>query len=147
IAKKDLWDTSGHSSFYMENMFPLEIEEQDYILKPMNCPFHMLIYKSQLRSYRELPVRLAELGTVYRYEKSGVMHGLSRVRGFTQDDAHLYCRPDQLIDEIKSIIRFIDDTLKLFGMTFDVELSTRPEKYVGELELWDKAEAGLKEAL
>jgi len=147
IAKKDLWNISGHTSFYMENMFPLEVDGQDYILKPMNCPFHVLIYKSQLRSYRDLPLRLGELGTVYRYEKSGVMHGMTRVRGFTQDDAHLFCRPDQLTEEISGIIKFIDDTLKLFNMTFEVELSTRPEKYVGELAIWDKAEQGLKEAL
>lgn len=147
IAKKDLWDISGHTSFYAENMFSLQVEEQDYILKPMNCPFHVLIYKSQLHSYRDLPIRLAELGTVYRYEKSGVMHGLSRVRGFTQDDAHLFCRPDQLTSEIKDIIQFIDDTLKLFNMTFEVELSTRPEKYVGELDIWERAENGLREAM
>jgi threonyl-tRNA synthetase len=147
IAKKDLWNTSGHTSFYMENMFPLQIEGEDYILKPMNCPFHVLIYKSRLHSYRELPLRIAELGTVYRYEKSGVMHGLTRVRGFTQDDAHLFCRPEQLTDEIIAIIRFIDDTLTLFGMRFEVELSTRPEKYIGDLSLWEQAESGLKTAL
>ncbi len=147
IAKKDLWDISGHTGFYMENMFTLKVEEQDYILKPMNCPFHVLIYRSQLRSYRDLPLRIGELGTVYRYEKSGVMHGLTRVRGFTQDDAHLFCRPDQLTEEIKGIIQFIDDTLKLFGMTFTVELSTRPEEYVGELENWERAENGLRDAM
>lgn len=147
IAKRDLWDTSGHTSFYMENMFTMIVDEQEYIVKPMNCPFHVLIFRSQLRSYRELPVRLAELGTVYRYEKSGVVQGLTRVRGFTQDDAHLFCRMDQFTDEIKGIIRFIDDTMALFGMTFSVELSTRPDKYVGEIELWDQAEAGLKTAL
>jgi threonyl-tRNA synthetase len=147
LAKRDLWDISGHTEFYMENMFTLKVEEQEYILKPMNCPFHVLIFKSQLRSYRELPIRIGELGTVYRYEKSGVMHGLSRVRGFTQDDAHLFCRPDQLTDEIKGIIRFIDDTLKLFDMTFTVELSTRPEKYVGSLDIWERAENGLREAM
>ncbi len=147
LAKRDLWDISGHTQFYMENMFTLTVEDQEYILKPMNCPFHVLIFKSQLRSYRDLPIRIGELGTVYRYEKSGVMHGLSRVRGFTQDDAHLFCRPDQLTDEIKNIIRFIDDTLKLFGMTFTVELSTRPEKYVGSLEIWERAENGLREAM
>lgn len=147
IAKKELWDISGHTSFYWENMFTLRVDEQDYVLKPMNCPFHVLIYKSQLRSYRDLPIRLAELGTVYRHEKSGVMHGLTRVRGFTQDDAHLFCRPDQLEGEIKEIIRFIDDTLKLFEMTFTVELSTRPEKYVGEPAIWDRAESALREAM
>lgn len=147
LAKRDLWDISGHTSFYQENMFTLKVDEQEYILKPMNCPFHVLIYKSQLRSYRDLPIRLSELGTVYRYEKSGVMHGLTRVRGFTQDDAHLFCRPDQLTSEIKHIIRFIDDVLSLFDMTFSVELSTRPEKYVGELANWNQAESSLKEAL
>jgi threonyl-tRNA synthetase len=147
LAKKDLWEISGHTSFYLENMFTMDIEGQDYILKPMNCPMHVLIYKGNLHSYRELPLRIAELGTVYRYEKSGTMHGLARVRGFTQDDAHLFCRVDQITDEIKGVIQFVDDTLKLFGMTFDVELSTRPEKFVGEIAIWDKAEEALKAAL
>jgi threonyl-tRNA synthetase len=147
LAKKDLWDISGHTSFYKENMFTMDIEGQEYILKPMNCPMHVLIYKARLHSYRELPLRIAELGTVYRYEKSGVMHGLTRVRGFTQDDAHLFCRPDQITEEIAEVIRFVDDTLQLFGMTFEVELSTRPEKYVGELAIWDQAEAALKASL
>jgi threonyl-tRNA synthetase len=147
IAKKDLWDISGHTQFYMENMFSLKVDDQDYILKPMNCPFHMLIYKSTLRSYRDLPLRFAELGTVYRYEKSGAVGGLTRVRGFTQDDAHLFCRPDQLKDEVKAVIQLVHDTFSLFGMTFNVELSTRPEKYVGALDNWNKAEAALKEAL
>jgi threonyl-tRNA synthetase len=131
----------------MENMFTMKVDEQEYILKPMNCPMHVLIYKSQLRSYRDLPLRLAEMGTVHRYEKSGVLHGLTRVRGFTQDDAHLFCRPDQLTGEIKNIIQFIDDTLKLFNMSFEVELSTRPEKYVGSIDIWDRAESGLREAM
>jgi threonyl-tRNA synthetase len=147
LAKKDLWDISGHTSFYSENMFTMDIEGQEYILKPMNCPMHVLIFKSKIRSYRELPLRIGELGTVYRYEKSGVMHGLTRVRGFTQDDAHLFCRPDQITHEIGEVIRFVDDTLKLFGMTFEVELSTRPEKYVGELAIWDQAEAALKASM
>ena len=147
IAKRDLWDVSGHTSFYMENMYTMEIDEQEYIVKPMNCPFHVLIFKSRIRSYRELPLRLSELGTVYRYEKSGTMHGLNRVRGFTQDDAHLFCRIDQIRSEIVEVIRFVDDTLKLFNMEFDVELSTRPEKFVGEVAIWDQAEQALREAL
>lgn len=147
IAKRDLWDVSGHTSFYMENMYTMEIDEQEYIVKPMNCPFHVLIFKSKIRSYRDLPIRLSELGTVYRYEKSGTMHGLNRVRGFTQDDAHLFCRIDQIRSEIVEVIRFVDDTLKLFNMAFDVELSTRPEKFVGEVAVWDQAEQALKEAL
>lgn len=147
IAKRDLWDVSGHTSFYMDNMYTMEIDEQEYIVKPMNCPFHVLIFKSRIRSYRELPLRLSELGTVYRYEKSGTMHGLNRVRGFTQDDAHLFCRIDQIRSEIVEVIRFVDDTLKLFNMEFDVELSTRPEKFVGEVAIWDQAEQALREAL
>ena len=147
LAKRDLWDISGHTGFYMENMYTMEIDEQEYIVKPMNCPMHVLIYKGKIRSYRDLPLRLSELGTVYRYEKSGTMHGLSRVRGFTQDDAHLFCRIDQIQSEIVDVIRFVDDTLKLFDMEFDVELSTRPEKFVGEVAIWDQAEAALRAAL
>lgn len=148
MAKKQLWDISGHTEFYDDNMYYLNVEEEkDYVLKPMNCPFHMLIYKSKRHSYRNLPIRMAELGTVYRKERSGTLHGLSRVRGFTQDDAHIYCAPNQFVQEIHNIIEFVDDTLKLFGMTYEVELSTRPEEFVGEVENWNKAEAGLKEAL
>jgi threonyl-tRNA synthetase len=147
IAKRDLWDVSGHTGFYMENMYTMQIDEQEYIVKPMNCPMHVLIFKGKIRSYRDLPLRLSELGTVYRYEKSGTMHGLNRVRGFTQDDAHLFCRIDQVQAEIVDVIRFVDDTLKLFNMEFDVELSTRPEKFVGEVEVWNTAEAALRAAL
>ncbi len=147
IAKRDLWDTSGHTGYYMENMYTMEIDEQEYIVKPMNCPMHVLIFKGRIRSYRELPLRLSELGTVYRYEKSGTMHGLSRVRGFTQDDAHLFCRIDQIRSEVVEVIRFVDDTLKLFDMSFEVELSTRPEKCIGDIAIWDQAEQALKEAL
>ncbi|MFA6990017.1 MAG: threonine--tRNA ligase [Candidatus Gastranaerophilaceae bacterium] len=147
IAKSDLWDISGHSGYYAENMFHVKADDQDFILKPMNCPFHMLIYKSSRHSYRELPIRMAELGTVYRNERSGALSGMTRVRGFTQDDAHIFCRLDQLIDEINAIIDFVDYTLKMFDMSYEVELSTRPEKYVGSLENWEKAETGLKEAL
>ncbi len=147
LAKRDLWDVSGHTGFYMENMYTMQIDDQEYIIKPMNCPMHVLIYKGKIRSYRDLPLRLSELGTVYRYEKSGTMHGLNRVRGFTQDDAHLFCRIDQIQTEIVDVIRFVDDTLKLFDMAFDVELSTRPEKFVGEVAIWDQAEAALRAAL
>ena len=147
IAKKDLWEISGHADFYWQNMFPLEIEDEDYVLKPMNCPFHVLIFKSQLRSYRDLPIRLGELGTVYRYEKSGAMHGLTRVRGFTQDDAHLFCRPDQIASEIKGVLDIVSETFGMFNMAYDVELSTRPEEFVGEIDVWDQAEAALQQAL
>lgn len=149
VAKIQLWETSGHTGFYRENMFsPMDVEGQEYLVKPMNCPFHIQIYKSRLRSHRDLPRRWAELGTVYRYERSGVLHGLLRVRGFTQDDAHLFCRPDQLEDEIQEVIRFTLFILKTFGFeTFDVFLSTRPEKYVGSLEGWEMATDALKNAL
>ena len=148
IAKKQLWDISGHTEFYDDNMYYLNVEgEKDYVLKPMNCPFHMLIYKSKRQSYRNLPIRMAELGTVYRKERSGTLHGLSRVRGFTQDDAHIFCTPDQFIDEIHKIIDLVDYTLKIFGLSYEVELSTRPDEFVGELENWNKAEAGLRKAL
>lgn len=149
IALVDLWKKSGHWDFYRENLFsPMDVEGQDYIVKPMNCPFHIQIYKSRLRSYRDLPVRYAELGTVYRYERSGVLHGLLRVRGFTQDDAHIFMRPDQLEEEIKGVLNFTLYILRSFGFNeFDVYLSTRPEKYVGDLDNWGKAEAALKGAL
>ncbi|MBI5561557.1 MAG: threonine--tRNA ligase [Deltaproteobacteria bacterium] len=149
IAVVDLWKKSGHWDFYRENLFsPMDVEGQDYIVKPMNCPFHIQIYKSRLRSYRDLPVRYAELGTVYRYERSGVLHGLLRVRGFTQDDAHIFMTPDQLEGEIKGVLNFTLYILKAFGFNeFDIYLSTRPEKYVGSLDNWAKAEAALKAAL
>ena len=148
IAKSRLWDISGHNDHFKENMFYMNIDEQEYVLKPMNCPFHILIYQAQRRSYRHLPLRWGELGTVYRYERSGALHGMTRVRGFTQDDAHIFCTPEQFIDEIKAIIDFVDYTLKLFGMEYEIELSTRPEhKYVGSLEIWERAEEGLKQAL
>jgi len=149
IAKLDLWKTSGHWEFYRDNMYSsMEIEGQEYVLKPMNCLGHILIYKTKLRSYRDLPLRYAELGTVYRYERSGVLLGLSRVRGFTQDDAHIFCRFDQLEEEVVGVLeraRFMIDT---FGFTnYRVMLSTRPEKYAGELEVWEKATDTLKRAL
>jgi len=149
IAKVNLWHTSGHMDFYKENMYsPMDIEGMPYIVKPMNCPFHIKIYKSKLKSYRELPIRWAELGTVYRYERSGVLHGLLRVRGFTQDDAHIFCRLDQLNDEIERVLNFTLYMLRSFGFNdFDVYLSTRPEGYVGTLSNWEKATDALKGAL
>lgn len=149
IAKADLWKVSGHWDFYREGMFsPMSVDGHDYCCKPMNCPFHVLMVKSRTRSYREFPMRLAELGTVYRYELAGVMHGLMRVRGFTQDDAHLFCRADQIEQEIERVLQFILKMLRTFGFEeFEVNLSTRPDKYVGSLEDWGKAEAALESAI
>lgn len=149
IARLNLWQRSGHLDFYRENMYsPMEIDNIEYELKPMNCPFHIQVYKSSLRSYRELPVRYAELGTVYRYERSGVLHGLMRVRGFTQDDAHIFCREDQIEDEIIRVLDFTLFVLKTFGFTeYDVYLSTRPDKYVGTTENWERSTHALKHAL
>jgi len=149
IAKLQLWQKSGHLDFYRENMYsPMEIEGIDYQIKPMNCPFHIHIYKSSLRSYRDLPLKYAELGTVYRYERSGVLHGLLRVRGFTQDDAHIFCREDQIENEIMDVLEFTIFMLKTFGFdTYEVYLSTRPEKYVGSLENWERSTDALKQAL
>ena len=150
IAKSKLWEISGHADHYKENMFFIQKDEDSddqFILKPMNCPFHILIYQANRYSYRSLPLRMAELGTVYRKEKSGALSGLTRVQGFTQDDAHIFCTPEQLVDEINGVIDFVADTMKIFNMEFEVELSTRPESFVGEIENWDKAEAGLKEAM
>jgi threonyl-tRNA synthetase len=149
IGRANLWETSGHLSFYAENMYaPIKIEEQLYYLKPMNCPFHVNIYKSSRRSYRDLPMRLAEWGTVYRFERSGVLHGLTRVRGFTQDDAHLFCRPDQMPEEIDKVLNFSLDILRAFGFEqFELYLSTRPPERVGQEEDWDAAEVALEGAL
>jgi len=149
IAKVELWEKSGHLSFYKENMFPpMEFDNTEYQLKPMNCPFHIDIYKSKLRSYKEFPIRWAELGTVYRYERSGVLHGLLRVRGFTQDDAHIFTLPSQLENEIENILNFNFKIIKAFGFEdYEVFLSTRPEKFVGKISNWDKAEQALKNAL
>lgn len=150
LAKSKLWELSGHIDHYRENMFFIQKENEDdeqYIVKPMNCPFHILIYQANRYSYRSLPLRMAELGTVYRKEKSGALSGLTRVQGFTQDDAHIFCTPEQLVDEINEIIDFVADTMAMFNMPFEVELSTRPESYVGEIENWNRAEAGLKEAM
>ena len=150
IAKSKLWEISGHMDHYKENMFFVQKDEDSddqYVVKPMNCPFHILIYQSNRYSYRSLPLRMAELGTVYRKEKSGALSGLTRVQGFTQDDAHIFCTPEQLVDEINGVIDFVADTMKIFNMEFEVELSTRPESFVGEIENWNRAEAGLKEAM
>jgi len=148
-AKLDLWNTSGHTNFYKDNMFsPMEVEGREYVLKPMNCPFHIQIYQTRLRSYRDLPIRFGELGTVYRYERSGVLHGLLRVRGFTQDDAHLFCRPGQIEEELVKVLGFILFILRSFGFNeYKVYLSTQPEKFVGEQEDWEKATHALKNAL
>jgi threonyl-tRNA synthetase len=149
IAKLDLWKTSGHTEYYKANMYaPIEIEGVQYQLKPMNCPFHITIYKSRMHSYRELPLRFAELGTVYRFERSGVLHGLLRVRGFTQDDAHLFCRPDQIDAEILRVLDFVTGILKTFGFErYDIYLSTKPEKASGTDEQWEVATGALKRAL
>ena len=149
IARLDLWKTSGHVEYYSENMYsPMDIDGVDYELKPMNCPFHIAIYKSGLRSYRDLPVRYAELGTVYRYERSGVLHGLLRVRGFTQDDAHVFCREDQIEEEIQNVLNFTVFVLATFGFdNYDIYLSTRPEKFVGTPESWERATDALRLAL
>lgn len=149
IARQDLWNTSGHLDFYSENMYAsMEIDEVKYQLKPMNCPFHIGVYKSNKRSYREFPIRWAELGTVYRYERAGALHGLLRVRGFTQDDAHIFCRKDQLEEEIFNILELNLLILKRFGFEdYDVYLSTRPEKSVGSDDIWEKSTEALKQAL
>ncbi|KAH7421589.1 hypothetical protein KP509_13G064700 [Ceratopteris richardii] len=149
VAKADLWKTSGHLDFYRENMFDqMEIEEDFYQLRPMNCPYHIQVYKSRLRSYRDLPFRVAELGTVYRYEKSGTLHGLFRVRGFTQDDAHIFCLPSQIKDEIRGVLDLTEELLSQFGFNkYEVYLSTRPDKAVGSDDIWEKATSALKEAL
>jgi threonyl-tRNA synthetase len=149
IAKLDLWRTSGHWEFYQDKMYsPMEIEGQEYVIKPMNCLGHILIYQTKLRSYRELPLRYAELGTVYRYERSGVLHGLSRVRGFTQDDAHIFCRLDQLEDEVAAVLELALFMIDTFGFTsYRILLSTRPEKYAGSLEMWEKATKTLEQSL
>ncbi|MAX17841.1 MAG: threonine--tRNA ligase [Nitrospina sp.] len=148
-AKIDLWNTSGHTEFYKDNMFSnMDIEGKEYVMKPMNCPFHIQIYKTKLRSYRDLPVRFGELGTVYRYERSGVLHGLLRVRGFTQDDAHLFCRPAQIEEEITKVLDLIVYILQSFGFfEYKIYLSTRPEKYVGADDDWETATKALEKAL
>src|SRR5215469_16145958 len=149
ITKSHLFETSGHLEWYEEGMYPpMELEGAKYYPKPMNCPMHILIYAARGRSYRELPLRLFEFGTVYRFEKSGVVHGLTRARGFTQDDSHIFCTPEQLQDELASLLDFVVGLLRDYGLTeFEAELSTRPDKFVGEIAEWDKAEAALKYAL
>ncbi|HEX2923194.1 MAG TPA: threonine--tRNA ligase [Chloroflexota bacterium] len=150
VGRAHLWETSGHLGFYSENMYaPMELEGEAYYAKPMNCPFHIQIYQTKMRSYRDLPMRLAELGTVYRFERSGVLHGLLRVRGFTQDDAHIFCTPEQIEDEVLRALDFTIYLFTAFGFTnYDVYLSTRPqEKYVGDLEDWDKATEALRQAI
>ena len=152
IAKSDLWKTSGHYSFFRENMFVLEVEDQEYVLKPMNCPGHILIYQTKMRSYRELPIKFAELGTVYRYERSGTLMGMLRVRGFTQDDAHIFCTPEQAPEEILKVLDFAMLMLKTFGYEeFEINLSVRDsqhkENYLGTDEMWELAESALSSAL
>ena len=149
LGRSRLWQTSGHLDFYAESMYsPMDVDGQEYYMKPMNCPFHIMIYKSDLRSYRDLPIRYGELGTVYRYERSGVLHGLMRVRGFTQDDAHIFCRPDQVEDEVLGVLDLTFELLETFGFTqYGISLSTRPEKFVGDPEMWDHATQSLAHAL
>ncbi len=148
LFRADVWARSGHLDYYRENMFVFEADEQVFGVKPMNCPGHILIYKSKLRSYRDLPLRLFELGTVYRNEKSGVLHGLLRVRGFTQDDAHLFLREEQLVDEVGKVIDFAFEVLRDYGFTdYEIELSTKPEKSIGEPQMWERAESALRAAL
>src|SRR5664280_2837506 len=149
IARSTLFETSGHLQWYADGMYPpMELEGATYYPKPMNCPGHILIYKSRGRSYRDLPLRLFEFGTVYRYEKSGVLHGLTRARGFTQDDSHIFCTPEQLAGELTSLLAFVIGLLRDFGLTdFEAELATRPERYVGEPAQWAEGEVALRVAL
>ena len=149
IGKADLWRTSGHLDFYRESMFDsMVVDGQEYFAKPMNCPFHIQVYQTSKRSYRELPIRFAEMGTVYRYERSGVLHGLMRVRGFTQDDAHIFCLPEQVEEEVVGVLDFTFDLLGAFGFTdFEIYLSTKPEKAVGDDASWDHATESLRRAL
>jgi threonyl-tRNA synthetase len=149
ISKSALFETSGHLQWYADGMYPpMKMEGAEYYPKPMNCPMHIMIYRARGRSYRELPLRLYELGTVYRFEKSGVLHGLTRARGFTQDDSHIFCTPDQLADELASLLQFVVDLLRDYGLSeFTAELSTRPDEFVGEPEMWEEAEAALESAL
>ncbi|MBC7074395.1 threonine--tRNA ligase, partial [Candidatus Parcubacteria bacterium] len=149
IGNLNLWKTSGHWEMYRENMYsPIKIDEEEYLIKPMNCPFHVKIFKSKIRSYKELPLKYAEFGTVYRYERSGVLHGLTRVRGFTQDDAHIFCTKEQLAKEVEKLLRHGLKLLKIFGFrNFDIYLSTRPEKFAGTEKMWKKAQNTLKYVL
>ncbi len=148
MLKGKLWEISGHAQQYKDNMYYFKVDQEDYAVKPMNCPGHILIYGSHVRSYRDLPIRYFELGTVYRQEKAGVLHGLLRVRGFTQDDAHIFCRPDQIKDEVMAVLDFVFAVMKDFGFKdLHIELSTRPEDSMGSQENWDKATCALKDAL
>lgn len=148
IASEKIYKTSGHLETYRENMYsPMSIEEVDYYLKPMNCPGHIMIYKSRVHSYRELPIRLAELGTVYRYERSGTLHGMLRVRGFTQDDSHIFCTPQQVVDEVRGVIDFAIHMAGVFGYEFQAYLATRPEKAIGSEEVWARALDDLRRAM
>jgi threonyl-tRNA synthetase len=149
ISKVGLWKTSGHWDFYRESMYsPMDIDEVEYVIKPMNCIGHILMYKTQLRSYRHLPLRYAELGTVYRYERSGVLHGLARVRGFTQDDAHIFCRPDQIETEVTEVVQLARFMMTTFGFSeYELLLSTRPEKYAGNIQVWEDATEALRKVL
>ncbi len=149
IAKLDLWKTSGHWEFYRDYLYsPMEVEGQEYMIRPMNCLGHILIFKSQIRSYRHLPLRYAELGTVYRYERTGVLYGLARVRGFTQDDAHIFCRPDQTEAEVMEVLKLAQFMMSTFGFNdYELLLSTRPEKYAGTVQMWEEATESLKHVL
>lgn len=147
ILKAELWKQSGHYDYYREHMYFTEVEGQQYALKPMNCLAHILVYRSRHRSYRELPLRFFELGRVHRHERSGVLHGLLRVREFTQDDAHIFCRPDQLEEEIKGVLHFVQEAMELFGFSYEAEISTKPEKAIGSEEAWQKATEALRSVL
>jgi len=147
IMRLELWKKSGHYDNYREHMYFTEVEGQVFGIKPMNCIAHIMVYKSKVRSYRDLPLRYFELGTVHRHERSGVLHGLLRVRCFTQDDAHIFCRPDQVQDEIASVLKFVDDVMSIFGFSYEIELSTRPEKSLGSDEIWELATNALKDSL
>lgn len=147
ILSRHLWETSGHWFHYKENMYTVQIDEEDFAIKPMNCPGGMLTYKTKMRSYRDFPIRMGEVGRVHRHELSGALHGLMRVRAFTQDDAHIFMLPEQIKDEIKGVAMLIDKVYKQFGFSYHVELSTRPESFLGEISMWDEAEAALKAAL
>lgn len=147
MLSRELWEISGHWDHYRDNMYTLKIDDRDFAVKPMNCPGGILVYKNTLHSYRDLPIRLAELGHVHRHEASGALNGLLRVRAFSQDDAHIFCREDQLVDEITTLLKFYDEMYSVFGLSYHIELSTRPEKdYIGDIDLWNKAERILKEA-
>ncbi len=147
ILNRELWERSGHWFNYKENMYTVQIDDEDYAIKPMNCPGGMLSYKTKMRSYKDFPIRMGEVGRVHRHELSGALHGLMRVRAFTQDDAHIFMLEDQIKDEIKGVAGLIDEVYKKFGFTYHVELSTRPEKFLGKIEDWDHNEAQLKAAL